>query len=77
MIRVWVVNGDLEGAVKVYYKKVTNDGIYRELRDRRYFRSKTQKRKIKDQRSQERQRKAYRRRMKSLRGKGLMVTRKN
>ncbi|MBL6771210.1 MAG: 30S ribosomal protein S21 [Rhizobiales bacterium] len=45
-LTVNVRGDDVQTALKVFKKKVQKSGILRELRDKRYYRSKGQKRKL-------------------------------
>ena len=49
---VIVKNKDLEKAIKVLRYRLNKEGITRELKDKQYFLTRTQKRKVKDQRAE-------------------------
>ena len=45
-MRVEVRNNNVDGAMRVLKKKLQDDGVFNELRDREYFVSKGEKRRI-------------------------------
>lgn len=56
-----VVNGNIDGALRVVKKKMQREGLFREMKLRRHFENNAEEKKRKKEESDRRIRKAYRR----------------
>jgi small subunit ribosomal protein S21 len=54
-IEIKVYNGDVEKAIKVLKKKIQNDGLFKTLKEKRYYEKPSQKKKRKHQEALKRQ----------------------
>jgi len=51
-IEVRVIDNDLEKALRLFKRRLQKEGVMRELRDRKYFLTRTEKRRRKDHKSE-------------------------
>jgi small subunit ribosomal protein S21 len=54
-LEIKVFNGDVERALKVLKKKIQNDGLFKTLKEKRYYEKPSQKKKRKHQEALKRQ----------------------